>query len=239
MKKNKNVSASIIVHEIGDCLKRTLQWCTEHFEEVNLVDSGQSRDNTTEIVNQFKDYINVYTRPFDNFQNQVNFILEKSTKPWICGIDGDEVIYSPWSMDQVVKLLEKEGKTTACFDRINFQKDIYHRRAPIMPDYQYSRLFKSNKRATGDMHNLYDISNEIGIIIRQVIFLHWGHIRSNQRLLEKSQWYKKFVDLDQVDGAQIKKHDDWFVRRNEEWDKNIIRIDEKIIEYAKKWDAIK
>ena len=239
MKKNKNVSASVVVHEIGDCLKRTLQWCTEHFEEINLVDSGQSQDNTTEIVNQFKDRINVYTRPFDTFQNQVNFILGKSTKPWICGIDGDEIIYSPWTMDQVAKLLEKQGKTTACFDRINFQKDIYHRRSPILPDYQTGRLFKSSKRATGDMHNLFDINNEEGIVLQQVVYLHWGHIRSDERLLEKSQRYKNFTNLDTVDGSQIQKYDDWFVRRNKEWNKNIVRIDKQIAEYVEKWDAIR
>jgi glycosyltransferase involved in cell wall biosynthesis len=240
MKKNKNVSASLVVHEIGDCLKRTLQWCTEHFEEINVVDSGESTDNTTAICNEFNNQINLYTRPFDNFQNQTNFILDKSTKPWICGLDGDEIIYSPWSMDQVVKLLDKESRTIGILDRINFQKDIYHRRTPIQPDYQTGRLFQGHKRATGAMHSLIDLSNENSMLIPKIIMLHWGHIRSNECLLKKTQIYKKFVNIDNADGKNVEKYDDWFVRRNKEWNKNIVRIDDNnLIKYIEKWNAIK
>ena len=240
MKKNKNVSVSLHVHEIGDCLRRTLQWCVEHFEEINVVDSGESTDNTTAICNEFNDQINLYTRPFDNFQNQTNFILDKSTKPWICGLDGDEIIYSPWSMDQLVKLLESQGKTAGVVDRINFQKDIYHRRTPIQPDYQTGRLFQGHKRATGPMHNLFDLSNEIPMVFYQVIILHWGHIRDEEVLLKKSRAYKKFTNENAADGKELQQHDDWFVRRNEEWNKNIIAIDNQdMIKYVEKWNAIK
>ena len=238
MKKNKNVSVCMRVHEIGDCLPRTMEWLIEHFEEINVVDSGQSTDNTTAILNSYKNQINLYTRPFDNFQNQTNFILEKNTKPWFLAIDGDEIIYSQWTMDQIAQLLEKQDKTLAIFDRINFQKDIYHKQ-PVRSDYQY-RLFKSSKRATGQMHDLYDISVERCMFIPKVLMLHWGHIRSRDRLIEKTQIYKKFINIDSADGAMIKEHDDWFAQRNVEWDANAIKlVDSKLIEYVEKWDAIK
>jgi len=77
------------VHEIGDCLSRTIEWLVDRFEEINVVDSGQSTDNTTAILNSYKNQINLYTRPFDNFQNQTNFILEKNTNPRFLAIEGD------------------------------------------------------------------------------------------------------------------------------------------------------
>ena len=72
MKKNKNVSVCMRVHQSSDCLPRTIKWCVEHFEEVNVVDSGQSSDKTTNVLNEYRDRINLYTRPFDTHQNQTN-----------------------------------------------------------------------------------------------------------------------------------------------------------------------
>ena len=39
MKKNQLVSVCMRVHEIGDCLSRTIEWLVERFEEINVVDS--------------------------------------------------------------------------------------------------------------------------------------------------------------------------------------------------------
>ena len=225
------------VHQSSDCLPRTIKWCVEHFEEVNVVDSGQSSDKTTSILNEYRDRINLYTRAFDTHQNQINFIFKKSTKEWMLSLDADEILFSPWSMDQVVKLLEKQNKTLGVFDRINFQKDIYHKQ-PVPSDYQY-RLFKSTKRATGQMHDLIDISSENCMFVPKVLMFHWGHIRSQKRLIEKTQIYKKFIDIDNADGPMVQQYDDWFDRRNREWDKNAVKIENtELTKYAEKWNAI-
>ena len=90
------------------------------------------------------------------------------------------------------------------------------------------------------MHDLYDISVERCMFIPKVLMLHWGHIRSRDRLIEKTQIYKKFINIDNADGEMIKKHDDWFAQRNVEWDANAIKlVDSKLIQYVEKWDAIK
>lgn len=235
---NKNVSISMRIHNSIDCLPRTLQWCLENFEEINIVESGANTDGSEQLLRKYKDRINLFTREDDGFKNQSNFILEKSTKPWTFLLDADEIIYGPWSLDQVVKLMEKENRTMCSMDRLNFQQDIYHTRSPLRPDPQV-RLVHSGARVTGEMHELWDFSKERLMFIPQLLMLHWGHIRSKEKLVEKSMHYKKYIKVDHVDGKNIEAHDDWFHRRNKEWNKNLTPINnEELITFAQKWDGI-
>jgi len=77
------------------------------------------------------------------------------------------------------------------------------------------------------------------MFVPQMLMLHWGHIRSKDKLVEKSLHYKKYVGIDHVDGENIDKYDDWFHRRNAEWDKNLEPItDLNLITFIEKWDGI-
>tara|TARA_R110002096_G_scaffold285073_15_gene478931 strand:+ start:2342 stop:3112 length:771 start_codon:yes stop_codon:yes gene_type:complete len=70
---------------IERCLER-LQWA----QEILVVDSG-STDRTLELCRS-NSKVNVLTREFDDFANQVNFGIERVTTPWVLTLDADFIL---------------------------------------------------------------------------------------------------------------------------------------------------
>jgi glycosyltransferase involved in cell wall biosynthesis len=58
-------------------------------DEIVVVDSG-STDKTVDIARKYG--AKVYTKDFDNYANQKNYALSKSTNNWVLSIDADETI---------------------------------------------------------------------------------------------------------------------------------------------------
>lgn len=88
MKNIKLISAIIITKNeekrIADCL-RSLDWV----DEIIVVDAF-STDSTESICKQFN--CKFFQRPFDSFDRQKNFALDKAAGQWVLSIDADERI---------------------------------------------------------------------------------------------------------------------------------------------------
>ena len=56
-----------------------------------LVDSDNTTDKVSRVLEHYKERINVYEKPFTNFKERVALQLEKATGEYIFGIDADEM----------------------------------------------------------------------------------------------------------------------------------------------------
>ncbi|TDQ01626.1 glycosyl transferase family 2 [Halanaerobium saccharolyticum] len=97
----QKISAIVITkneeERISDCLE-SIKWV----DEIVLVDSYSS-DRTVETAAKYTDKI--YKREFDNFSNQKNYGLKKTTCDWIINIDADERV-SIELKNEILEILE-------------------------------------------------------------------------------------------------------------------------------------
>ena len=229
----------MIAQNSEDCIVRSLKWATEHFEEVNVVHSP-STDRTNEIVGSFPGVTSI-PRDFTDFSTQWDAAIAASSKPWVLIMAADEIIYSPWSFDQVVKLLESKERVAGVLPRINFQRDIEHLQAGSYPDPKLV-LIRSNLRMNGKpVDEMIDAQGKPVMFLKDINILHWGHIREQKALKQKHHDRVKFAVSDPVDGKPMLEStkEDWFNERNVQWDKDAEPIESKEIkEYAKKWHTV-
>ncbi|MEO2069395.1 MAG: glycosyltransferase family 2 protein [Desulfurobacteriaceae bacterium] len=96
---------AILTFNSERCIEEVLSSIKDIADEIIVVDSG-SKDKTLEIVKSFG--AKVYTRKFDNFVNQKNYLLSLCTKEWVLFIDDDEVLSEELKEEiKKVKLKEK------------------------------------------------------------------------------------------------------------------------------------
>jgi len=61
-------------------------------DEINVVaDSNNVTDKVESVLDTFKDRINIFKRPFDEFHTNAQFHIEKATGEYIFGVDADEM----------------------------------------------------------------------------------------------------------------------------------------------------
>jgi hypothetical protein len=61
-------------------------------DEINVVvDSAHTTDRVSSVLDNFKDRVNVYERPFDNFKANSDFHIQMATGDYIFGMDADEI----------------------------------------------------------------------------------------------------------------------------------------------------
>jgi hypothetical protein len=83
-----------------------------------IVDSLHKTDKVSSVLDHFKDKVNVYERPFDNFLDNSNFHIEKATGDYIFGLDADEM---PQEMliKNIKKILTESNADMVSIPRIN------------------------------------------------------------------------------------------------------------------------
>jgi len=84
-----SLSVAILTFNSERCIEKVLKSVEEIADEIVIVDSG-STDRTLEIVKDFG--AKIYTRNFDNFVNQKNYLLSLCTKEWVLFLDDDEIV---------------------------------------------------------------------------------------------------------------------------------------------------
>jgi hypothetical protein len=169
-------------------------------DEINVVvDSNHTTDKVSLVLENFKDRINVFKRPFDTFKASADFLTEKATGDYIFGIDADEMPQE--SLIKIIKNMIEETKAEIiAVPRINIHPDITEQEAQEFgfninevgfinwPDFQM-RIYKKcdHVRWTDELHTKLSGSDKV-IAIKPVPSVALWHIKSMDK--QKSRWKK-------------------------------------------------
>lgn len=224
--KFSNLSLCLVVANSEDCLERFFKWSLPRFEEIIIVKSD-SEDRTDGILDEYVEshpkQIQLHYKKIKNIADQKQYCLDLSKKDWRLIVDADE-IFEEIDFDSLISRLEEQGIDAVCFPRYNLQVDEGHFQPEGYPDFQI-RLFKSNVSFSLDpiheTHHSMIGYKKIGVLGNTHI-IHWGHIRSEQQNLWKSNMRRKYADTDLCDGKGLKETRNWFYERNK-----ILGLDDK------------
>ena len=88
-------------------------------DEINVVvDTDHTTEKVELVLEQFKERVNVFKRPFDNFHVNAQFHIEKATGEYIFGIDADEMPQE-LLIKNIKKIIEESGAEIIAIPRIN------------------------------------------------------------------------------------------------------------------------
>ena len=164
-----------------------------------VVDSGNTTEKVSLVLEHFKDRITVYERPFDNFKTNADFHIEKANGEYVFYIDADELPQE--SLIKIVKrVIEETGSEIIAVPRINIHPDITESEAEEFgfnvnevgfinwPDYQL-RIHKKCDYInwTDELHTKLTGSEKMSGI-KAVPYLALWHIKSMDK--QKSRWKK-------------------------------------------------
>ena len=144
--------------------EKDLRFCLESVksfsDEIVVVDSG-SADKTVEIAKNFG--AKIFERKFDNFQNQKNFAVEKTTGDWIFSIDADEEV-SPELSIEIKKEVAASNFVAYTVPRKNIilGKFIRHTRWNPELDRHIWLWKKEAGRWEGDVHEEVVVDGIVG-----------------------------------------------------------------------------
>jgi len=162
-----------------------------------IVDSNRKTDKVALVLEHFKDFIQVYERPFDNFHDNSMFHIEKATGEYIFHVDADEM---PQEMliKNIRGIIEKSGAEIIAVPRINidpgYTEDFLQKCGYTMnevgwinwPDYQM-RLFKKCNHIswTDEMHTKLTGTDKVVALQAEPKMALW-HIKSIEK--ENNRW---------------------------------------------------
>ena len=167
-------------------------------DEINVVaDSNNVTDKVDRVLEHFKDRINVFKRPFDQFHVNAQFHIEKATGEYIFGLDADEMPQESL-IKSVKKIIEDTKAEIIVVPRINIHPDITEEDVKAFgfvvndvgfinwPDYQ-SKIYKKCDHIhwTDELHTKLTGSDK-RIAIQAVPSLAIWHIKSMDK--QKSRW---------------------------------------------------
>lgn len=163
---------------IADCVADLRSWV----DTVVVWDSG-SEDGTQALARQAGAL--VVERPFDNFANQRQAVLETVEAEWILFIDADERA-TPAFADEVCANIKQSHIDGFWVPRRNFIVGNEMRFGGYYPDYQL-RLFR-RKKAQYDrartVHELVQIDGEVGHLQEPLIhynYVDWEQFHAKQQ----------------------------------------------------------
>lgn len=163
------LSVAIITLNAEKSLRKCLDSLKSLSTEVILVDSG-SKDKTVEIAKSYG--VKTYFRKFDNFANQKNFAVSKTSGEWILAIDADEEISADLAqeIDEAIKGGQYAGYL---IPRRNFilGKEIKFSR--WSPDTHIWLWKKGSGKWKGDVHEEVVIEGKVGLLKNSKI--HYSH----------------------------------------------------------------
>lgn len=219
---SRQVSLCLVVANSIDCLPRWFSWALPRFAEIVIV-RNPSHDGTDALLDAVaarrSGQVRVYTRELDTIAGQKQYCVERGTRRWRFVVDADEVVEdAPW--DAIVAQLEAQGADLLQLPRYNLQGDDQHYLPSAYPDPQ-ERLFRSHVRfSDAPRHQTHHamVGAAKVVFARAPHILHWGHIRGEAELAWKSEMRRRFADTDYIEGAHLKRHDNWFAVRNQQLD---------------------
>jgi hypothetical protein len=167
-------------------------------DELNVVaDSNRITERIELVLEHFKERINVFKRPFDDFCKNSQFHTDNANGEYIFGIDADEM---PQEMliKNIKKIIEESGAEIIAIPRINidpgYTEEFLNRCNYSMnqygwinwPDYQM-RVYKKcdHIRWSDEMHTKLTGSDKV-IALRDEPKLALWHIKSIEK--EENRW---------------------------------------------------
>jgi glycosyltransferase involved in cell wall biosynthesis len=127
-------------HRIGQCLRSVADWAGE----IVVVMNPEVADGTDDIASAHG--AQVYREPWKGFVGQKNSAADKATRPWILGLDADEVVPAALraELEQTLGDADLTRSTSAfCFPRCTFYCGRWIRHGDWYPD-RVTRLWKKD-----------------------------------------------------------------------------------------------
>lgn len=175
-----------------------LQKVVDDEDEINVVaDSNRVTDRVERVLDHFKERINIFKRPFDDFCKNSQFHTDIATGEYIVGLDADEMPQEMF-IKNVKKIIEDTKAEIIAIPRINidpgYTQEFLTRCNYSMnqfgwinwPDYQM-RVYKKcdHIRWTDEMHTKLTGSDKV-IALKDEPRLALWHIKSIEK--EENRW---------------------------------------------------
>lgn len=218
-----NVSLAVIVKNSEDVWHPFMKWALDNFPEINIVVDSDNDDGTMDAVSHYGDRVgvNVVVHKFDNFSAQWNRAIEMTTKKFCIYMGADEIM-EEMPPDGIEKFMDRSKAHVGVIDRYNLQRDDEHYNMTTFPDRQLRVI----RMSTGIKMDGKVVDETLGVDrytpmeVLPWACIHWGHIRTKDALLLKGKDRLPFAKADEADGGGLEVHgENWFLYRNEEWDK--------------------
>lgn len=224
---SKNLTLCLCVANSEDCLDRFFNWAIPRFENILIVES-ESEDSTGKILKKYKkqypDQIDLHFNKIKNIAHQKQHCLDLANTEWKLIVDADEILEN-YNWNDQIKKCELEKIDLGFLPRYNLQKDEKHYLKTAYPDLQPRLINSKTSFSTKPQHETHHVMvgyrNQANI--QDCHIIHWGHIRSEDQNLWKSNMRKKFATNDACDGEGLLSHNNWFHERNK-----ILKLDQKI-----------
>jgi hypothetical protein len=198
---SSNITLCLCVANSEDCLERFFDWSLPRFENILIVES-ESEDSTSEILQNYK------SKHPDQIELHFKKIKDIASQKQHCL----NLAQTEWKLiidaDEIVENYNWNAEIEYCEEHgidLCFLPR-YNQTHHVMEGYR-------NQKSLDDCH-----------------IIHWGHIRSEEQNLWKSNMRKKFAKTDACDGDGLLKSKNWFHERNEAlgFNKNIKKLPKKI-----------
>lgn len=169
-------------------------------DDINIVvDSNNVTDKVEKVLEFYKDEINVYRRPFDNFHENAAYHIDKATGDYIFGIDADEMPQETL-VKNVKNIINNTGAEIIFVPRMNlhpgmteefikeFGFNVNESGFINWPDYQ-GKIYKKCDYITWSnvLHTKLTGTNKV-IGLNPDVKLGIWHIKSIEK--QKSRWKK-------------------------------------------------
>jgi hypothetical protein len=162
-----------------------------------VVDSLHTTDKVKMVLDKFKNDINIYERPFDNFYENGMFHNQQATGDYIFHIDADEMPQEGL-IKGLKKLLSENDIDILFIPRINIHPGATHEFTTKMgfnvnrcgwinwPDYQ-GRVYKNTPEITwtNELHTKLTGSEKVHALAAEPELALW-HIKSIEK--QESRW---------------------------------------------------
>lgn len=165
---------------IAACLQ-SVSWA----DEVVVIDS-RSQDNTIGIAQKLG--AKVHQREFDNYVNQKNWAMTKSSGDWVFFVDADERVLEPLK-EEILELLKSTDFSAFAVSRRNIIFGSEQKYGPFWPDWVIRLVKRSQfKRWIGEVHEHMEFQGNLGYTKNSL--LHLTHRNVDQIVAKDLQWSK-------------------------------------------------
>ena len=166
----KSIRLSVVIiakdeeEMIGDCLE-SVKWT----EEIVVVVDERTRDKTAEIAKRYTS--KVFVNKFDNFGQQCQFALKKTTGDWVLKIDADERVTPRLQEEISEKLHSNEFDAYHAYFRLVFLGKEF-RKSNVRVEGTI-RLFRREKGKfkSAEIHEKLTVKGKVGILENEILHL--------------------------------------------------------------------
>lgn len=234
---SKNITLCLCVANSEDCLDKFFGWALPRFKNIIVLQS-ESEDSTPEMLERYKskypNQIELHFKEIKNIADQKQHCIDLAKTEWKLIVDADEILEN-YNWHNKVKDFEIDKIDLGFLPRYNLQKDEKHYLKTSYPDLQPRLLNSKVKFSTDPNHETHHVmvGHRNHSTVQDCHIIHWGHIRSEEQNLWKSNMRKVFASTDACDGEGLLSHKNWFHERNKilKLDENITNLPEQTLNY--------